>query len=62
MTRLRWLAMTFWITFVTVIPTWADDPSNARRPKDDAELRYWPGETQTLRGWLSFYEGTDIGA
>ncbi len=41
MTRFCWLAITVWITFVTAIPTWADDPLNARRPKDDAELCYW---------------------
>lgn len=41
MTCLRCLAITAWIIFVTAIPTWADDPSNARKPKDDAELRYW---------------------
>ena len=41
MTRLCWLAITALITIVTASPIWADDPSNARRPKDDAELRYW---------------------
>lgn len=41
MTRHCWLACTALIVLLTAIPTWADDPSNARRPKDDAELRYW---------------------
>lgn len=33
-----------WFTFavlIAVVPAAADDPSNARKPHDDAELRYW---------------------
>lgn len=38
MTRFRWFPF---IVLFALIPAVADDPSNARKPKGEAELRYW---------------------
>ncbi len=41
MPRPHWFAIAALVAIVTITPTSADDPSNARRPKEDAELRGW---------------------
>lgn len=38
MLRFCWFAL---VVLVVAVPSLADDPSNARKPKADSELRYW---------------------
>jgi hypothetical protein len=38
MLRLCWFAL---VVLVVAVPNFADDPSNARKPQGDVELRYW---------------------